>query len=233
MPNSLQLYQLQEIDNRLNSAQRRLTEISANLVETEAYKTAKVNLQTADLALKKTGAIVTDLELEVAGLQQKIKQHEARLYGGKLVNPKEASSLQDDIAATKRWQAKREENLLEAMIELEEVDATQKRNQQVFESAKTQWETEQSNLRTEQKNLQAQIASLDKKRIQHIKFMDSDGLTIYKKLRQQKGGVAVTGVIDDTCQTCGVILVYRLIRQAEDDTQLSYCENCGRIIYLL
>jgi predicted nucleic acid-binding Zn-ribbon protein len=63
--------------------------------------------------------------------------------------------------------------------------------------------------------------------------MDPAGLTIYEKLRRQKGGVAVTGVVDDTCQTCGVMLVYRLIREAEDDTKLSYCESCGRIIYLL
>lgn len=233
MPNSLQLYQLQEIDSQLASAHRRLKEIAASLVETEAYKVAKANLKSADIALKKTSAIVTDLELEVKGLQQKIKQHEARLYGGKLVNPKEASSLQDDIAATKRWLAKREEDLLEAMIELEDVNAIQKQNLQIFEAAKTQWKTEQADLLAEQKTLQAQVETLNHKRTQQIKFMDPDGLTIYEKLRRQKGGVAVTGVADDTCQTCGVMLVYRLIREAEDDTKLSYCENCGRIIYLL
>ena len=233
MPNSLQLYQLQEIDSQLASAQRRLKEIAANLVETEAYKVAKANLKSADITLKKSSSVVTDLELEVKGLQQKIKQHETRLYGGKLVNPKEASSLQDDIAATKRWLAKREEDLLEAMITLEDNDTLQKQRQQTFEAEKTQWQTEQSDLLTEQKTLQTQVVALTDKRAQQIKFMEPDGLTIYEKLRRQKGGVAVTGVENDTCKTCGVMLAYHLIRQAEDDTQLSFCENCGRIIYLL
>lgn len=233
MSNTLQLYQLQEIDSQIDAAQRRLKEIADVLVETEAYKVAKLNLQNAEKTLKGANSILMNLDLDEKGLQQKIAKHEARLYGGKLVNPKEASSLQDEIASTKRWLAKREEDLLEAMIVVEGAEADYKDNQQKFDSVKAQWETEQSKLLSEQDTLKAKIGSFSEKRAWQSKAIDAADLAVYEALRRKKGGVAVTGVVDDTCQSCGVMLVYRLVKEAEDDTKLSYCESCGRIIYVL
>ncbi len=234
MPSTQQLYQLQKIDSQIDASNKRLKEIASSLVETEALKLAGGELKAAEAARSQARASMTDLDLEVKGLQQKIIQHERRLYSGKLVNPKEAASLQEEIASTKRWRAKREEDLLEAMIALEEAEAVHQAAQQTYDDTKSNWETDQADLLREQSQLQADIAELSQTRKSIAQFIDAKGLTRYEQLRKKKGGIAVAAVDNGSCLTCGVILSSRLCQQARtDNSKLYYCENCGRIIHII
>lgn len=233
MPNVYQLYQLQQLDSRIDAINRKLAEIAANLVETDALKAAKKASAAADAALAKARAQAVDLDLEVKGLQQKIAKHEQRLYSGKISNPKEASSLQQEVASTKRWLAKREEELLEAMIAQEEAEALVAEKSAQLASARRDWEQAQAVLLAEQKTLQTELADVTANRQQQAGFIERATLSQYETLRRQKGGVAVTAVQDGTCQSCGVMLSQRLLRDAEDDSTLCYCEGCGRILFIL
>ncbi|HEY85744.1 MAG TPA: hypothetical protein G4N96_11615 [Chloroflexi bacterium] len=233
MPSTQQLYQLQQFDSQIDASNKRLNEIASNLVETEALKLVRKKLKAAETARRQTRAFMTDLDLEVKGLQQKITRHERRLYSGKLVNPKEAASLQEEIASTKRWQTKREEDLLEAMIALEEAEAAYQAAQQAYDETKSNWKADQADLLREQGQLQAENTDLSKARKSTTQFIDGKVLTRYEQLRKKKGGIAVAAIEDGSCLTCGVILSSRLCQQARtDDSKLYYCENCGRIIHI-
>lgn len=234
MPSTQQLYQLQKFDSQIDANNKRLKEIASNLVETEALKLAGKELKAAEKAHSQARASMTDLDLEVKGLQQKITRHERRLYSGKLINPKEAASLQEEIASTKRWRTRREEDLLEAMIALEEAEAAHQAAQQTYDDTKSNWETDQADLLREQHQLQADIAELSKTRKSTTQFIDKKVLTRYEQLRKKKGGIAVAAIDNGNCLTCGVMLSSRLCQQARtDDSKLYYCENCGRIIYII
>ncbi len=233
MSNVYQLYQLQQLDSRFDAANRRLKEIAANLVETAALKNARAVMDAAAASFAKNRASVANLDLDVKGLQQKIAKNEKRLYGGKISNPKEATSLQEDITATKRWLGKREEELLEAMIVQEEAEATLTDKRQAFSAAKTQWETEQADLLAEKQSLEAEAAMVTIARDKLASHVERDDLRRYMALQKQKGGVAVTGVQDGICLMCGVVLSHRLLQKAYDDSTLCYCEGCGRILYTL
>jgi predicted nucleic acid-binding Zn-ribbon protein len=228
-----QLYQLQQIDSQLDAANRRLKEIADNLVESEALKLARAELKQAKEAHSRVKAIVTDLDLEVRGLQQKVTRHEKRLYSGKLVNPKEAASLQDEIESTKRWLAKREEDLLEAMIEVEDAEAVCQERERVLQETLVQWEAEQASLLEEQKDFQVKIDHLVRSRPPVTQFIDREDLARYETLRKQKGGLAVAVVEDMNCLSCGVMLSSNLIQQASTEGQLHFCDSCGRIIHVL
>ena len=234
VPSTQQLYQLQQFDSQIDTANKRLKEIASSLIETEALKRARAELKAAETAHSQARAAMVDLELEVKGLQQKIVQHERRLYSGKLVNPKEAASLQDEVAATKRWQNRREETLLEAMIALEEAEAAHQTAQQTYKETKSNWEAAQLDLLQEQSKLQTDIAELRKARQATAQFIDSKVLIRYEQLRKKKAGIAVASVKNGNCLTCGVMLSSRLRQQARtDDSKLYYCENCGRIIHIV
>lgn len=233
MPNIYQLYKLQQLDSRIDVINRRLKEIATQLVETEALKTAKAEYATADNAFAKARAAVADLELEVKSLQQKIAKHEKRLYSGSISNPKEAASLQQEVASTKRWLSKREENLLEAMIAQEEAEALRAEKETALAQTQQTWENEQSALLAEKKSLESELAQLTADRQQQAGFIERTTLAMYDALRRKKGGVAVSGVKDDTCMTCGVMLSQRMIQAAEDDSTLCYCEGCGRILFIV
>ncbi len=233
MPNVYQLYKLQQLDSRIDAINRRLKEIAANLVETPTLKTAKSEFAAAEAKLNQARANAIDLDLEVKGLQQKISKHEKRLYSGSISNPKEAASLQQEIASTKRWLAKREEDLLEAMIIQEEAETLLAEKEKTLADIRLQWESEQSDLLTEKKSLEAELAQLTADRQRQSGFIERPDLSRYETMRKKKGGVAVTGVKDDTCVSCGVMLSQRILQAAEDDSTLCYCEGCGRILFIL
>lgn len=228
-----QLYKLQQFDSKIDATKKRLQEISANLTETESLKLARTNVAKSQTAYKQIKVKVTDLDLEVKSIQQKIKQHENRLYSGKLVNPKEATSLQDDITATKQWLEKREEALLELMIEQEEAEEHLETCKETLTKIKAEWEADQANLLAEQTQQQAIIENTKQARLSVAQFINKNHLSQYETLRQQKWGVGVATVQNGNCLSCGVMLSNRLIQQASNASQLHFCDSCGRIIHLL
>lgn len=233
MSNIQQLYQLQQIDSKTDAAMRRLKIINGNLVETDAYKRAKTTLATAEKSLSICRTNTTDIDLDVKHLQQKIAKNENRLYGGKVTNPKEAASLQEEVASTKRWLAKREEDLLEAMIQQEEAQSELQQRNVEFTAVKEKWESDQSDLLHEQNTLETEVAALADQRNKIEPHIDASDKKIYESLRAKKGGVAVSGVNDGNCLSCGVMLSHRIVQQAEDDSTITTCENCGRILFSL
>jgi predicted nucleic acid-binding Zn-ribbon protein len=231
--NTQQLHQLQQIDNQITAITARLDEIAASLVESTALKSAKAAFDEAETMYHKTKALMTDLELEVKGLQQKIVQNEQRLYSGKVTNPKEASALQDEVASNKRWLAKREEDLLEAMIQYEEAEATYQEREEGLGQVETQWEAKQADLLAEQAERQSELEVLSQSRATLAQLIDQGDLADYERLRRKLGGVALAEVEDGTCLSCGVMLSSRLVQLAQSNNQLYYCDNCGRIIHIL
>ena len=67
-----QLHQLQQTDSRIDAIKKRLREIAANLVESEALKSDRIALKQAETTYHQCQAVMTDLDLEVEGVQKKI-----------------------------------------------------------------------------------------------------------------------------------------------------------------
>jgi len=61
--------------------------------------------------------------------------------------------------------------------------------------------------------------------------IESTLLATYEYLRQQKRGVAVTEINDNSCSSCGATLNAALQQNARSAKQLMNCPSCGRILY--
>jgi predicted nucleic acid-binding Zn-ribbon protein len=232
MSDTLQLYQLQHIDSQMDALRKKLAHVEANLTETEALKAARAATQAAEQALQQARASMNDLDLEVKSVQAKIKGHQDRLYGGK-VTVKEAHALQEDIAATKRWLAKQEDELLSRMIVFEEAEATLATCHSDLETITAAWSADQADLLAEKRKLAADLDKLQTERPNIQQFVDPADLTIYNRMRTQKGGLALSTVDEDNiCSACGFILPYHLVQQAMDGDELCYCKGCQRIIHV-
>jgi len=226
-----QLYQLQKLDSQVDELRRRLVEIEASLVETEELRQARNVFEVAEAKYHKLKTAMTDLDLEIKGIQQKIEDHETRLYSGR-VSAKEASSLQDDVTATKRWLAKREDDLLNLMIELEEAEEVFEARHQFLKQTQQQWEEDQASLIQERAESQDKLKQALETRPALIQFIDPDDIDTYERLRQKFGGIGVVFVDGDICTTCGFTLPSYLIQQALNNDELYFCEGCGRIMHV-
>ncbi|MBC7251344.1 MAG: hypothetical protein H5T62_13785 [Anaerolineae bacterium] len=225
------LYTLQCTDSELDRVSRRLREIKASLGETEELRQARLDLEEAEKALHKLQARLRDLELENAGLGDKIKANEQRLYGGTVKNPKELTSLQEENAYLRRRRSHLEDVILEVMIEVEEAqeraDGAQKHLTQVEE----QWRVEQERLTAEQAELQDKLHALQERRQTLRAAVPPDDLEIYDDLRRRRGGLAVSILKEGICQGCQMSLPSSKAQQARQGDVLVFCGSCDRILY--
>ncbi len=56
-------------------------------------------------------------------------------------------------------------------------------------------------------------------------------LSLYDQLRQQRRGVAVAVISDNSCEACGSTLSLAQIQSARSSGQVMFCPSCGRILY--
>lgn len=232
MAQLLQLYQLQTIDSEIDQTRQQLRDLAAQLGESEALRQANSQQQAAEAKLRRAQAKMQDLELELKSLTQKISGQEKLLYSGKGISPKEAANLQEEVASLKRWQTDREENLLEAMVAVEEAEHELTDTTSHLSTVSTTWNNEQKELQANSTQLKKRLVELKERRPGVVAEVDPAILSVYERLRPKKAGRAVVAVKGGVCQGCGMTPSNNRLQQARAGNELVYCGACGRILYV-
>ncbi|HET91677.1 MAG TPA: hypothetical protein ENN99_13195 [Chloroflexi bacterium] len=223
------LYQLQKLDNEGDVKKRRLQEVEAALRESDILKQARQALKSAEAQVHRWSVRQRDLELETRSLADKIARSEQRLYGGAIQNPKELADLQAEVASLRRRRQQLEDNLIEAMIEREEAEATQTQAREHLQEIETHWSTQQTELKAERQELGGTLAQLEGARENLLPRIGADELAVYQNLRRRKGGTVVVQVQDGACGGCGVTVSPSITWQLRQEG-LAYCNTCERIL---
>jgi predicted nucleic acid-binding Zn-ribbon protein len=226
------LHELQQTDLVLEAVARRLKEITASLGESDALRQARQQVADAETHLHACHARTKDLDLEVRSLGERVQTNEQRLYGGRVTNPKELSSLQDDAGSLKRWRDKKEEEQLEAMLAEEEAEARLAACRAAMAQTDEAWQAEQSRLLAEQTDLQARQREVGDQRALLAGSVSADDLAIYEQMRPRKGGRAVAPVKGGLCLGCRMTPPVNQVHQASAGLVLVFCNNCGRIMHV-
>lgn len=231
MSQTFKLYRLQQLDSKLDQIKSRLNEIEnilndhreLRLVENE-YNLATDQFNQATKALRLA-------EENVRAQRLKIEQTEATLYSGKVRNPKELQDLQNESAALKRYLAVLEDRQLEQMIAHEESETERNAAAERFDQEQIRSESLYQDLLKERAGLLDDVKRLEAERDAAISPISQTDRDLYKKLRQQRQGVAVARVTDAYCSACGSTLSSALLHAARSPNQITLCDTCGRILY--
>ncbi|HEY75231.1 MAG TPA: hypothetical protein G4O00_03500 [Thermoflexia bacterium] len=232
MERAKRLYRLQELDQDEEKTRRRLAEVEGALGESARLRSAREAAQQAVEAVRRWTVRQQDLELQVGALKKKIADSERRLYSGNVRNPKELSDLQAEVGSLKRRLERREEELLEAMIGLEEAEEAARRAQEHLEAVEREWSAEQAALREEKERLESHLQEIAEVRNALLPSIPPGDLEAYRSLRQTKGGLAVAQVINGACVGCGMEVPSARL-QAARGTDLVFCGNCERILLVV
>lgn len=225
-----QLYQLQLVDNEWDKIGERLTEVNTRLQATGDVARAEQAVRESEDKLRALRKDLNALELEVGSLDLKLKKNQERLYGGKVRNPKELSSLQDEAASLRRRRSELEDDQLELMIVVEEqeaelaerqarhrqIEATRRQQQSELLSEKTRLESLQADLRTERGEARARIGAAN--------------LARYIELRDRTGGSPIALLKRGVCQSCGVDVPTGVAWDVERGAGEHDCPICGRLL---
>ncbi len=225
------LYQLQQIDTEILQAKRRLVDVVEGQKEPETVRAARTAAQAAAAALERWQKQQRERNLALQDIKNKQKQTEDQLYSGSVKNPKALTDLQLSLDSLGRQRANLEDELLEAMIMVDDTAAANEAAAAVWQEIETAWQQEQARLQQEQGELVARIKKLQQNRQQQITMIDADLLTEYERLiRKQRNGIAVVTLKQNMCQGCRVVVSANKVREAAEG-QLVFCGSCGRILH--
>jgi uncharacterized protein len=230
VPTTDTLLELQDTDSVIDRLTKRLTEIKAGLRETDQLSAARQAVHRTAQRIAVQRAARQDLDLADATVADKIQLAEKRLYSGLVKNPKELLDLQNDISSLNRQKTKLDEQLFDAMLQLEEAETAAQ--QQAAEAAQleTAWQHSQSDLIAEQARLEADLSVQHRDQAAARAQLTAADLALYDQLRRRKLGLAVVELKGQLCGGCGVRVTASVMQQVSQDDQFARCGNCERIL---
>ncbi len=224
------LYRLQQIDLAMARRRTRLQAIADQLNSDETIAHATEQIAAAEQAIKPWQTRARNLDLEIKSIAAKAQATDDDLYSGRNTNPKALQELQDELAALKRQQSGLEDQLLEAMVEVEDHEGRISAAKDDLTAARANLATTQHDLLDEQQQLEAENVEAEVKRVTATANIAPENLAIYDKLRQRMRGVAVALLQEGGCTVCGVGQTSMVIQQVALGRQLVHCASCGRIL---
>ena len=225
------LYRLQQIDSRLYQVTTRLSAIHSMLENNAELQAARQQIDSAQREQYDAEKSLKAAEYEAATLRVKLEQVESSLYSGKIQSPKELQDLQNEIALLKRHLGVLEDNQLEAMMAVETASSLHETTQKELDVIHGKVISENATLQTEQNALQKEAENLNAQRLAVLPAIKADTLGLYDALRQKRSGLAVSVVIENSCDTCGASLTPGYAQSVRTSAQLVHCPMCGRILY--
>lgn len=230
-----QLLQVQEHDTHLDQLRHRRETLPERTTLTERRRAlAAFEAETATLQAERdsVGRDQRRIEDEVATIEGKAAEVEAKLYSGTVTSPRELQGFQDDLEALRRRQRQLEDEVLGFMEQLEPLDAT------LGDRADTRAEldsgvTQAADALTEaEADVVGELEVAEKERAEAAEPIPAELLDRYARLRQQFDGVAIARLVGTNCGGCHLSLsaveVDRIRHEPPD--AVIHCEECGRLL---
>lgn len=231
MSASLGLYRLQQVDRQIDRARAQLDAIRKTLENDTELQAALDRVTKTQAENHRANSSLKNAEAEVDAQKIKIEHAESSLYGGRVQNPKELQDLQKDVASLKKHLVTLEERQFETMVTAESTENDLQNAKTDLEKIQARLGNEHKTLIADQSSISIELEKFTEEREAVLAPIESSLLQTYEDLRQQKRGVAVTEINDNTCVSCGTVLNAALQQNARSQRQLAYCSSCGRILY--
>jgi predicted nucleic acid-binding Zn-ribbon protein len=161
----------------------------------------------------------------------KIAQSEAKLYGGKLHNPKELQDIEKEIVSLKKHLDVLVDQQLEAMMAVEDCETADASARETLIGARASFMEKSAGLLGKKDSHLHILERLNSERSAALSLVDPTALQTYNNLRRRKSGVAVTTITDGSCSVCGGEIRPSELQSARVSQTLVYCSSCGRIFY--
>ncbi len=231
MSDALNLYRLQQLDTRLAQIESRQKTIAEALTSNAQMQEAKSILESTAGRKQAVSHELKQKENDAAEKRAKIDQIESNLYAGNIHNPKELQGLQAELDSLKRNLASLEDQELQEMLAFDTLQDEYKIASEKYAEILNRVTLENKDLLIEQSNLQKEAERLNVERQATTQSIENKHLSLYNEIREQRHGIAVTTITDNSCDSCGAVLTPAQQQSAHHSHQLYRCLSCGRFIY--
>lgn len=227
------LYKLHLVDAALFEMKHRAAALDLGKAELAQAQQLAAELETVGGEAHRLAAELKDLELQNKSGEDKIKRLSGELYGGKVVNPREVQTVEQEIESTRRRIADNEERMLE-LYDL--VPPAQKAaraiEDQIAALKKTAAEKRQRAV-VAHAEIERSYKAKSAERAPATKAVPAPLLAQYERIRERLHGPAMATVTDiDRCEACGMLVPEKTRAYLKADRVVE-CESCHRILIRL
>lgn len=223
------LYDLQQLDLRLEKTAETLARVEHHLNHNEALEKAKSELE----SIHKEQAALQErqraAEYTVDDIQAKLKPIQQKLFAGSVSNPKELGAMQQQANQLKSHIRQEEDKVLDMMGQAESLQNAAAAKAAIVDRIEREWADKRNELQAEQAELMAALESDRKMRDETLTQIDPAHLQLYERLRQKKQGSAVAKIEQGRCQGCKITIPVSELTQARAG-ELVQCGSCSRVL---
>lgn len=232
MPNpSFHLFQLQKIDQQIDTIKKRLVEIEQIRKNNSSKMELESLLARMNQTLEEQKQAYDRLEEKSNAKKVKIEQSQSSLYGGSIKNPKELQDLQAEIKSLKDSLSSIEDAQIQGLLELELSEKEKSELESKMVDLENKLTIEYSAFSIEESEKNTLLSRLGQERQAIVDQVNPESHNYYQTLRKSKNGIAVSAIEDGSCAVCGSTLTPSECQIAKSHSQMASCPSCGRILY--
>jgi predicted nucleic acid-binding Zn-ribbon protein len=225
------LWALQQVDAHLaavRAAAAALDDGTALRAEADA---ARREAAEAAARLHAGQAALRDHELRLSGTEAKQRKIEGDLYGGRVSNPKELASLQEELGMLARTRDGLEDRILSLLDEVETLRERAAAADAARDALDQRLAAHLAVYAAERSRLAAETAALVAERTASAARVEPRLLKRYEGIAAQEGGVGIVAIHEGRCGGCHNALPTGFVTRVREG-QVVICERCRRILYL-
>jgi predicted nucleic acid-binding Zn-ribbon protein len=231
MPGVAALHRLQEIELRLEAVEARLAAIQKTLDDDSSVVELKQHLEQSEGAMKDARMANSRADHDVQSVREKLTRTNKKLYSGAIKNPKELQDLQLEAQSLTKHLGKLEDELLDAMVTLEEVQEVYEDREQRLEQAIAARAAENSDLLEEKSTLVERRERLRDEWGVTREALPAEDLEFYDRVKRSTGGIVISRLEEGSCSACGLSIPPSKQQKIRNQREYIRCSQCGRILY--
>uniref|UniRef100_UPI0039B92F63 zinc ribbon domain-containing protein n=1 Tax=Candidatus Ruminimicrobium bovinum TaxID=3242779 RepID=UPI0039B92F63 len=124
-----------------------------------------------------------------------------------------------------------EDEILQLMEDIDKEFINVKKQEEQLKQTENNIRQEIANIQDTVKKSEQNLLNLKKERDDFAKTINSNLLSQYERIRENRNGQGLALIDGDSCGCCSMTLRPQLINQATKCTELVYCDNCSRILF--
>jgi len=225
------LYNLQFIDNQIDKIQNRISSIDVKINSNQEIDESDKIIKSIQEKFNLKKAEISEFESQSNILSKKLLQNNNALYDGKIKNPKELQSVEDEVLSLKKRIKNFEDKIFGLMLENELIEGELKSQLEIHHTLFKNKVKENEELNAEKQILMDSLEKLRTEKSPIEKQIKSELLEKYAMLRETRNKLAVAVISENACSACGNMITPAEIQKIKSPIDEYYCQICKRILY--
>lgn len=225
------LYNLQFIDNQIDKIQNRISSIDVKINSNQEIDESDKIIKSIQEKFNIKKAEISEFESQSNILSKKLLQNNNALYDGKIKNPKELQSVEDEVISLNKRIKNFEDKIFDLMLENELIEGELKSQLEIHHTLSKNKVKEDDELNAEKQILMDSLEKLRTEKSPIEKQIKNELLEKYAILRETRNKLAVAVISENACSACGNMITPAEIQKIKSPIDEYYCQICKRILY--